>query len=174
MLLVDGKPLTVGPYSRDPEAAWGRARRGWAKGYKLHAIYDGGSVPPAWDVLPLNEAEPEAAARLVLSLRGGGGYLLGDKAYDSNPLHDAALTVGCQFASPSANGPRRDWGIAATVRVACVRSGCCGRSSDKRCTPFANKSSETSDGSPTTPQASPRSRIGSAAFTAFDCGFKPN
>ena len=57
VLLVDGKPLTVGPYSRDPEAAWGRARRGCAKGYKLHAIYDGGSVPPAWDVLPFNEAE---------------------------------------------------------------------------------------------------------------------
>lgn len=99
VLLVDGKPLTVGPYSQDPEAAWGRARRGWAKGYKLHAIYDGGSIPPAWDVLPLNEAEPEAAARLVLSLRGGGGYLLGDKAYDSNPLHDAALAVGCQLVA---------------------------------------------------------------------------
>ena len=59
VLLVDGKPLTVGPYSKDPEAA----------------------------------------ARLVLSLRGGGGYLLGDKAYDSNPLHDAALAVGCQLVA---------------------------------------------------------------------------
>jgi hypothetical protein len=99
VLIVDGKPLTVGPYSKDPDAAWGRARRGWEQGYKLHAIYDGGSAPPAWEVAPLNEAEPEAAARLVLSLRGGGGYLLGDKAYDSNPLHDAALAVGYQLVA---------------------------------------------------------------------------
>ena len=99
VLLVDGKPLIVGSHSKDPDAAWGHARRGWAKGYKLHAVYDGGSIPAAWDVVPLNEAEPEVAARLVLSLRGGGGYLLGDKAYDSNPLHDAALAVGCQLVA---------------------------------------------------------------------------
>jgi hypothetical protein len=97
VMLVDGKPLTVGSHSKDPDAAWGRVRRGWAKGYKLHAIYDGGSIPVAWEITPLNEAEPETAARLVLSIKGGGGYLLGDKAYDSNPLHDAALAVGCQL-----------------------------------------------------------------------------
>jgi Transposase DDE domain len=99
VMLVDGKPLTVGSHSKDPDAAWGRARRGWAKGYKLHAVYDGGSIPAAWDITPLNEAEPEAAARLVLSIRTGGGYILGDKSYDSNPLHDAALAVGCQLVA---------------------------------------------------------------------------
>lgn len=99
VLLVDGKPLIVGSHSKDPDAAWGHARRGWAKGYKLHAVYDGGSIPAAWDVVPLNEAEPEVAVRLVLSIRGGGGYLLGDKAYDSNPLHDAALAVGYQLVA---------------------------------------------------------------------------
>jgi hypothetical protein len=99
VMLVDGKPLLVGSHSKDPDAAWGRARRGWAKGYKLHALYDGGTIPPAWDITPLNEAEPEVAARLVLSLRGSGGYLLGDKLYDSNPLHDAALAVGCQLVA---------------------------------------------------------------------------
>jgi DDE family transposase len=99
VMLVDSKPVTVGPYSKDPDAAWGRARRGWAKGYKLHAIYDRGSFPVAWDLVPLNESEPEVAARLVLSIRRGGGYLLGDKAYDSNPLHDAALAAGCQLVA---------------------------------------------------------------------------
>jgi hypothetical protein len=99
VMLVDGKPLLVGSHSKDPDAAWGRARRGWAKGYKLHAIYDGGSIPVAWEITPLNEAEPEVAARLVLSIRQGGGYLLGDKSYDSNPLHDAALAVGCQLVA---------------------------------------------------------------------------
>jgi Transposase DDE domain len=99
VMLVDGKPLTVGSHSKDPDAAWGHARRGWAKGYKLHAVYDGGSIPTTWDITPLNEAEPEAAARLVLSIRTGGGYILGDKSYDSNPLHDAALAVGCQLVA---------------------------------------------------------------------------
>ncbi len=99
VMLVDGKPLTVGGHSKDPDAAWGRARRGWAKGYKLHAVYHGGSMPPAWEDASLNEAEPEVAARLILSIKGGGGYLLGDKAYDSNPLHEAALAVGCQLVA---------------------------------------------------------------------------
>lgn len=99
VMLVDGKPLLVGPCSKDPDAAWGHAYRGWAKGYKVHAIYDGGSIPAAYDVTPLNEPEPDAAARLILSIRRGGGYLLGDKAYDSNPLHDAALAVGCQLVA---------------------------------------------------------------------------
>ena len=70
VMLVDGKPLVVGGHSKDPDAAWGRARRGWAKGYKLHAVYDGGSIPVAWEITPLNEAEPETAARLVLSKKG--------------------------------------------------------------------------------------------------------
>lgn len=99
VMLVDGKPVTVGPYSKDSEAAWGRARRGWAKGYKLHAVYEGASIPLAWEVVPLNESEPEVAARLILSIRRGGGYVLGDKAYDSNPLHEAALSVGCQLVA---------------------------------------------------------------------------
>jgi hypothetical protein len=99
VMLVDGKPLLAGSHSKDPDAPWGHARRGWAKGYKLHAIYGGGSIPIAWELAPLNEAEPEVAARLVLSLKGGGGYLLGDKAFDSNPLHDAALAVGFQLVA---------------------------------------------------------------------------
>lgn len=47
----------------------------------------------------MNEAEPEVASRLILSIRGGGGYLLEDTAYDSNPLHDAALAVGYQLVA---------------------------------------------------------------------------
>jgi len=99
VMLVDGKPLMVGSHSKDPDAAWGRARRGWAKGYKLHAVYNGGSIPVAWEITPLNVAESETAMRLVLNIRGGGGYILGDKAYDSNSLHNAALAVGCQLVA---------------------------------------------------------------------------
>lgn len=96
---VDGKPLLVGSHSKDPNAAWGHVRRGWAQGYKLHAIYGYDCLPFQWEVVPLNEAEPEVAARLIPALGKGGGYLLGDSAYDSNPLHDAALATGRQLVA---------------------------------------------------------------------------
>jgi hypothetical protein len=98
VLLLDGKPLVVGTHSKDRDATWGRAGRGYARGYKLHAIYGRGATPVQWDVAPLNVSEPEVGARLV-SLLEGGGYLLGDKAFDSNPLHDACLARGWQLVA---------------------------------------------------------------------------
>jgi hypothetical protein len=97
--LVDGKPLVVGSHSKDRDAQWGRVGRGYAKGYKLHAIYGRGELPIAWEVAPLNVSEPEVAARLIPLLRRGGGYILGDKAFDSNPLHDVALSHGYQLVA---------------------------------------------------------------------------
>ena len=90
--IVDGKPLAVGSHGKDPDCAWGRAGRSYAKGYKLHAVYGSAPLPLAWDVAPLNVSEPEVAARLFPVLQGGG-YILGDKAYDSNPLHDVRLPI---------------------------------------------------------------------------------
>ena len=97
--MVDGKPLVVGTHSRDTDATWGRAGRGYAKGYKLHAIYGRGPIPGAWELVPLNESETEVARRLVPLLKRGGGYLLGDKAFDSNPLHTAANACGYQLVA---------------------------------------------------------------------------
>lgn len=99
-LTVDGKPLLVGSHSKDPDAAWGRGRRGWAKGYKLHAIFGSAEHPRTWDVEPLNVAEPKVAAKMVESLDPGGLYLLGDANYDSNPLHRAATKAGLQLVAP--------------------------------------------------------------------------
>jgi hypothetical protein len=96
--VVDGKPLAVGSHSKDPDCAWGRAGRSYAKGYKLHAVYGSAPLPLTWDVAPLNVSEPEVAARLFPALQGGG-YILGDKAYDSNPLHDVALRTGHQLVA---------------------------------------------------------------------------
>jgi hypothetical protein len=95
---VDGKPLTVGTHSKDPDAAWGRAGRGFAKGYKMHTLYGNETVPQSWEIQPMNVAEPEVATRLILLVKGGG-YVLGDKAFDSNPLHDTANAVGCQLVA---------------------------------------------------------------------------
>lgn len=111
VLLIDGKPLKVGSHSKDTDARWGRDRRGWAKGDKVHALYGTERLPRTWEVMPLNVAEPEVAARLILSQREGGGYILGDKIFDSNPLHDAALAVGCQLV---AQRKRRHGGLGST------------------------------------------------------------
>jgi hypothetical protein len=98
VLAIDGKPLTVGSYSRDPEATWGRACRTFAKGYKVHALYGAGPMPLGWDITGLNTGEPEIAARL-LARRPGGGYVLGDKIFDSNPLHEVAARSGYQLVA---------------------------------------------------------------------------
>ncbi len=94
--MVDGKPLAIGTHSKDPDCAWGRCGRSYAKGYKLHAVYGSAPLPLSWEVVPLNVGEQEVAARLIPALNGGG-YILGDKQYDSNPLHDIALHAGFQL-----------------------------------------------------------------------------
>jgi len=99
VLRIDGKPLPLGVYSKDPDAAWGRVGRGYATGYKFHVVYGAGPLPEQWDVAPMNVAEPTVAARLVPLLKQGGGYILGDKAYDSNPLHEVAGSCGYQVVA---------------------------------------------------------------------------
>lgn len=96
--IVDGKPLTVGAYSKDRDSAWGPVGRSYAKGYRLHAVYGPAPLPLAWEIAPMNVREPEVATRLIPAFHGGG-YVLGDKAYDSNPLHDVALAAGCQLVT---------------------------------------------------------------------------
>jgi hypothetical protein len=96
--IVDGKPLVVGSHSKDADSHWGHVGRGFAKGYKLHALYGSGPMPRCWELTPLNVGEPEVAARLIPAVKGGG-YLLGDKQYDSNPLHDVALEAGYQLVT---------------------------------------------------------------------------
>jgi hypothetical protein len=84
--MIDGKPLTVSAISKDRQAGYGRAARGKAKGYKLHAIVSTDGCYAAWRIAPMNKDERVMARRLV---REGPieGYLIGDGNYDSNPLH---------------------------------------------------------------------------------------
>lgn len=96
--LIDGKPLTVGTYSKDPDATWGYAGQSFAKGYKLHAVYGSRVIPDVCDVEPLNVSEPDVGAALILRLKAAG-YFLGDKAYDSNRVHEAARSVGGQLVA---------------------------------------------------------------------------
>ena len=96
---LDGKPLPVGDFSKDPDARWGRGPDSFFKGYKLHAVWGTAPVPLAWEVRPANQAEP-TTARLLVPRLGGQGYLVGDSAFDSNPLHEQAARRGHQLVAP--------------------------------------------------------------------------
>jgi len=125
--MIDGKPLRVSDYSRDPEARNGRAYRGFGKGYKLHAVIDLRGVVLAFEVQPLNVNERRPAARLLNQLPKEVRRVLGDGNYDSSPLHRQLTGSGTHFYSPPINGVagprahrrrkllarlyRRDWGV---------------------------------------------------------------
>ena len=85
--MIDGKPLVISSISKDRQAGYGRAARGKAKGYKLHAIVSTDGCYAAWRVAPMNKDERVIARRLVREACING-YLVGDGNYDSNPLHE--------------------------------------------------------------------------------------
>ena len=94
--VVDGKPLVVGGYSHDGDAAWGKVADGWANGYKLHVIADaqGGAIDAA-EVTPLNAGEATVLRRdLVPRVDLRGCTLRGDANYDSNPTYGAVAEAG--------------------------------------------------------------------------------
>jgi hypothetical protein len=97
--VVDGKPLPIGGCSKDPDARYGRAAGGMAKGYKLHTVWSTRPVPETWEVTPMNTDEKTVAKRMIGQLEGGG-YLLGDGNFDSNDLHDKAHQRGYQLVTP--------------------------------------------------------------------------
>ncbi len=96
---LDSKPLPVGDFSKDPDAAWGHGPDSWFKGYKLHAAWGTAAVPLAWEVRPADHGDPTTARVLVQRL-GGSGYLVGDSNFDSNPLHRTATRRGHQLVAP--------------------------------------------------------------------------
>lgn len=95
---LDGRPVTVKPHSKDPDATWGRGAGQAAKGYKLHAIWSGGCMPEVFEVAPLGVCEREVAKRLIPRLRGEG-YLLADRYYNDSTLFDLAAEHHHRFIS---------------------------------------------------------------------------
>lgn len=103
VVAVDGRPLMISPFSKDPDAQWGYAMKGLGFGYKLHAIWGTGAVPLAWSVQPLNRDESVVAAHCLvprLPASSGKRYLVGDAAYDTNRMHTAVAARGFQLLSP--------------------------------------------------------------------------
>jgi hypothetical protein len=94
--VVDGKPLPIGGYSHDGDAAWGKVPDGWANGYKLHVVADaqGGAID-AFKVTPLDAGEATVLRReLVPRVDLRRCTLRGDANYDSNPTYHAVADAG--------------------------------------------------------------------------------
>lgn len=99
--LVDGKPLTVGAYSKDPDARWGRhTNRSWATGYKVHVLADSAGPIEAFVVTPLSTDEARMARVMVRSLDLSGAIVRADASYDSSLLYGSVARRGGRLIAP--------------------------------------------------------------------------
>jgi len=97
---VDSKPMYVGPYTKDQDAASGRVAQGkMACGYRLHTLNHGRNVH-FFQIAPMNEHDSAVAPALLDRLEGGG-YVAGDNAYDTNELHKKAAQMNHQLVAPA-------------------------------------------------------------------------
>jgi hypothetical protein len=98
---VDGKPMVVGAYSKDPDAKRGRlSKDAWGRGYKLHAIVDKHGGIDAYAVTSLNAGESTVARSLVGKVDLHGVTLRADANYDSGPLYTAVADGGGRLVAP--------------------------------------------------------------------------
>lgn len=97
---IDGKSLIVSDVSRDWEAKNGRGTRGFARGYKLHAVVARGGAVVAFEVRPLNENERRPAARLLQRLPESIHRVAADGNCDSARLHRDLEGTGVRLYTP--------------------------------------------------------------------------
>jgi hypothetical protein len=69
-----------------------------ASGYKIHAVVDSGGKPVVWKLTSLGEDERIVGKELIRSMPPSA-YIVGDKLYDTNPLHAAASEQGMQLVA---------------------------------------------------------------------------
>jgi hypothetical protein len=95
---------------KDRQAGYGRAANCKAKGYKIHALVAPDGALAAWRVAPMNTDERVMAARM-LRTAPIQGYVMGDKNYDSNKLHQICDARGdLQLVTPRRNGGKHGIG----------------------------------------------------------------
>lgn len=87
---MDGRPLTVGGASKDPDARPGRAVGGMGRGYKLHGVADGAGVLHRFQVESLPVDEKRVARHLLTQLPEAITRVVADGNYDSVGLHRVA------------------------------------------------------------------------------------
>ncbi len=101
VLLTDGKPYHVNRHSTDPDAHTGYGAGEFMRGYKLHVIINDAQQVQGWAVHPMNTGESRVSAKIVKDMpKSRAKLLLGDAAYDSNPLHEATAQRGIQLVAP--------------------------------------------------------------------------
>jgi hypothetical protein len=105
-LVVDARPLPVGPCSKDRAAKAGRVYGGFARGYRLHALVDAAGFVQAFRLTAMNTGEPDMALEL-LGEAVPGETVLSDGVNDSMRLYDAAEARGVRFR---ARPPRQNAG----------------------------------------------------------------
>jgi hypothetical protein len=96
---IDGHAMEIAPHSADKQAGYGRARRGNAKGYKLHVLLGLDGTLWSWRVTPMNTDERTMALRMTPQLPPTC-YLVADTNYDSNRLFHAVGARGVQLVAP--------------------------------------------------------------------------
>jgi hypothetical protein len=100
--VLDGKPLVVGPCTKDRDAKRARAHDVMANGYRLLASWGDGQrvLPEVWTLAPMNQDEAGLTQRELADRLPGSGYCLGDAMFDQNPLHQQLGQRGFQLLCP--------------------------------------------------------------------------
>lgn len=97
---IDGKALTVGECTSDPDARIGIVtHRRFRRGYKLHARATEAGFIEEYRIRPLNEGEARIARRLVRRVPERG-LVLADANYDSRVLYAAIERRGARLLTP--------------------------------------------------------------------------
>ena len=66
----------------------------------MHALCHGRAVR-SWVIASLNEHDSTVGPTLLARLEGGGGYAVGDNAYDTNDCHAQTSRTGHQLVAPA-------------------------------------------------------------------------
>ena len=97
---VDGKPLTVGGFSKDPDATRGHVPGGWARGYRLHAVIDAAGPIESWQITALHAGEATVAREVLRRLDLREATVRADANFDSNALYQQVATQGGRMVTP--------------------------------------------------------------------------
>ena len=98
----DGKSLTVGGFSRDPDARSGKLPGdGWGKGYKVHLLTDACGAVDLFTVTPLDAGESTVMRRLIQWVEFRKDQIVrADSNYDSNKLYARFAKRNARLIAP--------------------------------------------------------------------------
>jgi len=92
--VIDGKPLCVGGFSHDPDAALGHVPGGFARGYRLHLLADHSGAIDAFALTPMNQSEASVMTRLLERQPLSGVVIRADASYDATAMYQATRVAG--------------------------------------------------------------------------------